>query len=258
MNPVIRYAVLVICTLTAPALYANPNGQFFNKSGGCGCHNENITTATTTTVTPSRTNVPPGGKIDFVLSVQNATRPKAGFGIVVSNEAFTAPVGKFTHGSDCHVISNQLVHNEGKVISGTPREATWSFSWTAPATPGTYFVYAIGNAVTNAVSGDWRYITPLQINVGTSSAETDTGDEMLAYPNPVFSQLTVPVPESWSGGTLSIHSTEGSMLYREESIGNAVQWDTRTPDGEFVPSGVYYIVLERAQRRRILRVSVVR
>ncbi|MBL7998249.1 MAG: T9SS type A sorting domain-containing protein [Candidatus Kapabacteria bacterium] len=257
MQKLLLIPIALLC-ITAQPLIANPNGQNFSvKGGGCSCHSNNESSTTTTLVQPSKTTVKPGEQIDFVLSVQNATRSRSGFAFSVTDDAFVV-VGTLTAGTGTRKLGTQLTHSSAKSFSGTPRAASWTFSWTAPTTPGVYTVYSVGNAANSGSSGDWRYSTPIKITVEDVQSVEDIGELDALYPNPASSSLTVPIPENMAGGTLTIKSADGRTVNSFNDVEQSFVWNTRSFNGDAVPAGVYYFIVDAGNRRRTQRAVIIR
>jgi len=168
--------------------YANRTSA---SSTGCSCHtganpNTNVTLSVTsgsgsfTVVTNSTTA--------FTVTVGHPTKTTAGVGIAVKTDQNTSP------GTNAGTISP----GAGLSLSGTPLElvqitpkvfnmgtADFTFNWTAPATPGTYYLRAIGMASDGAgnVTNDlWNWMTVQQIIViagGSISITQPVGGEQV-------------------------------------------------------------------------------
>ncbi|MBU3675747.1 MAG: T9SS type A sorting domain-containing protein [Chitinophagaceae bacterium] len=114
------------------------SGKSVVGCGGGGCHTYSINT------TMSMLGVPAAGyqngqTYTLYLTVSNAAKVKAGFNLTVN-------AGSLSAGSGMSLVSaTELKHNAPLLMNSG--NATWSFSWTAPAT-GTSPVsfYVAGNA----------------------------------------------------------------------------------------------------------------
>jgi hypothetical protein len=237
---------------------AFPEGNIFNPSGGgCGCHNANESTTTISDLIPSAKTVRPGGTIDFVMSVKSNIHPKAGFSalIVLSNSTTAAGTWSATEGT--RVLQPAFIsHSGSKPLNGT--EATWSLRWQAPQQTGTYTVYAIGNAVTNAVVGDWKYITPYTITVEQTSSVEVEEEHWHFLSTPISGATTISVPEYFSGGRLSVIAPTGTVVRRFENVSQHTPWDTNDEAGNQLANGMYIVVLDNGRKRYSQPVLIMR
>jgi hypothetical protein len=153
---------------------ANPDGRIVGRSRtGCGtattCHLR-ATGATAEIAGPMR--VPPGARSSYTLTI-NSTLPtfrQGGCDISVSSGSLAVnamQTGTRVNGLD-------LVHNLGLArAAGGP--LTIRFDVVAPTTPGSYTIYAAGNATNGSMSsGDAWALATLAVSVGTGDAGTPT------------------------------------------------------------------------------------
>lgn len=176
-------------------LYSNQNGiagKTSTTSSGCDCHSGSANSATTVTNTSGSGSYTfaPGSVNSFTVTVAHATKPKMGVDIAVkTTQTGNTTAGTLSPGSGLKTIGGELVHISPITMSGG--QATVSFTWTAPATPGTYYLRAIGNAVNNNGSEDagdiWNWMT-----VQTLTVSAPGGSITVSAPNG---------GESWCGGT---------------------------------------------------------
>lgn len=153
---------------------ANPDGRIVGRSRtGCGtattCHLR-ATGATAEIAGPMR--VAPGARSSYTLTI-NSTLPtfrQGGCDISVSSGSLAVNAMQ----SGTRVNGLDLVHNLGLARApGGP--LTIRFDVVAPATPGSYTIYAAGNATNGTMSsGDAWALATLAVSVGTGDAGTPT------------------------------------------------------------------------------------
>ena len=161
-------------------LFANPSGKSgrtSTTSSGCGsCHGSSASTAVTVTCTSGSGSftVQPNSTTTFTVTVSHLSLPIAGVGIAVKTDqtgATNAGTLSPGTGSGLSISSSELVQNSPKSMSGG--SASFSFTWTAPATPGTYYLRAIGMAANNQNGNDagdlWNWMSIQAITVQAPS-----------------------------------------------------------------------------------------
>lgn len=253
---------LLCCVLLTAFLAENAiafaDGNIFNPSGGgCGCHSTNESVTTISTLTPSSRTVRPGGTIDFVMSVKSNTHPKAGFSAIIVLGNSTTAAGTWSVTAGTRVLQPAFIsHSGSRPLSGT--EATWSLRWQAPQQTGTYTVYAIGNAVTNALVGEWKYITPFTVTVEQSSSVEVEEERWCFVSSPISGATTISVPENFSGGAISVISPTGAIVRRFENIAPHTPWDADDTAGNQLASGMYIVILEHGRKRYSQPVLIMR
>ncbi len=183
---ILKLCFIVCIILGAQStMSANGNGRTGSASAGCNnggwfCHG-NSTGNTVVTVTPQYiTNiVAPGEARQFTAVVAHPTQSKAGINVDIRN-ASGAIVGTMAAGTGTQDTSGEITHN-GKqdIVNG---QCTFTFTWTAPNSPGTYTLRAAGNAVNNNnnQSGDfWTTMTPMDITVSNPILQEPTSGAKL-------------------------------------------------------------------------------
>ena len=149
-------------------------GRTSTSGGGCydsPCHNTSANSATSLSVTSGSLSVSPSSKTTYTIRVSNSnsTQEKAGINIAVKSSA-TGSTNSGTlepvSGSGLYASSGELTHSQPKELNSG--NADFSFEWTAPSTPGIYYLRAAGNAVdgTGGTSGDqWNWMPVQEIIV---------------------------------------------------------------------------------------------
>lgn len=147
-------------------------GRTSLSSAGCsgsGCHGSSSTN-TTVTRTGGSTTLNTGATTTFTIQVAhtNSNMSAAGVNIAVkTSESGTENAGTLSEDeSGLQLLSSEVTHNTPKTMSGGT--TTFTVSWTAPTTPGIYYLRAVGNAVNGngGSNGDnWNWMTPVAITV---------------------------------------------------------------------------------------------
>lgn len=155
------------------------NGLTSSTSSGCSCHGINPSASTTLAVTGS-TSVNTGSTTSYTATVSNSGQSGAGIDIGVK----TTGTGSIAAGTlaasntDLQLNGNELTHTAPK--SMTSGSASFAFTWTAPTTPGTYYIQAAGNAVNldGTFNSDlWNWLSPVAITVNGVEVTAPNGGE---------------------------------------------------------------------------------
>jgi hypothetical protein len=158
--------------------YGYKNGITGKTNNGCTCHgSQNSNTIMSPSSQSGLWTVMAGSQNTFSVTVANSNKSHAGVNIAVK----TASDGNTDAGSLSPVSgyalqasNSELTHTNAKPYSSS---AEYKFTWTAPTTPGTYYLKAVGNAVdsNNQSSNDqWNYMTPKAIVVQAAPTVTLT------------------------------------------------------------------------------------
>lgn len=153
---------------------AYSSGLIGQTTNGCTCHfNQSDETSLTLTSSTGTFEVEPGGTLTLTLQVAHASQQAAGTNIVV-RDASNAKAGTLApDDADLQLVSSELTHRSPKgMVNG---RTTFTFTWTAPSTPGTYTLYAAGNAVNlnGNTSGDFYNLMSQTITVGPTTDVRD-------------------------------------------------------------------------------------
>lgn len=170
-------AVFSLWSLAADRAYAYSSGITGQTTAGCTCHSPGQSSATSLSFTSGSGafTVAPGGTLTITLAVAHSSQSAAGADIgVVNSSNQNAGTLSPASGSGLSLSSNELVHNTPKAMSGG--QASFSFTWTAPSTPGTYTIRAAGNAVNDNGnnSGDYYNTATQTITVESLPSVTVT------------------------------------------------------------------------------------
>ncbi|WP_223638744.1 MXAN_6652 family MXYO-CTERM-anchored protein [Corallococcus sp. EGB] len=165
---------VAVC-LVAGSAFANStgiNGRSGKQGVSCtasGCHGGGSSTPTVTLEGP--TALTAGQTGNYSLIITGGPGVKAGMNVAVDGATLTA-------GAGTKLMSGELTHSLPKAFSNG--SARFDFSLVAPATNGTYKVYAAGNSVNgnNESTGDSHANATLDIVVtgGTDPVKPDPDD----------------------------------------------------------------------------------
>ncbi len=166
--------VLLLATVQGSAYPGGITGQYQAGCGGGFCHGGAANNATGITLGGPNT-IAAGAAADFTIQVQHQNLQAAGF-----NSAFTNtggnPSGTYTTtDGNVRFESTQATHSVMKDFVG--QQATFSFSWTAPAAHGLYTFRAAANAVDDNGNnnGDIWNTAQKQITVTGATLTQPTG-----------------------------------------------------------------------------------
>jgi len=176
------FALFVSLSIIYVTMQSKDNGYTTNGTSCGSCHG-NVSSATTVSFANLPTNAIAGQTYTAQLIMSHATNVKYGFNIYATGGTFT------TVSSGTKLSGGQLTH------STVLTNGTVNFKWTAPSTPGTYTIDAVGNAVngnTFADFGDVWNNTSASITVDLpSSVSNIKGTTIKCYPNPATNQVVV-------------------------------------------------------------------
>ncbi|GIV55367.1 MAG: hypothetical protein KatS3mg040_0135 [Candidatus Kapaibacterium sp.] len=186
---VVHVAMLLVF---AHAAWTYPNGISGQTTAGCTCHSTSPSSATSLSLS-GPTTVTPGSTSTFTLTLQNSSRPSAGFdlAIVNSNGQNAGTLGTVS-GQLTQIMSGELTHTQPKSLSGG--SVSWQFTWQAPSTPGPYTVRAAGIAVNgngNADANDqWNLLQSVTVTVKGITITAPTPSQILCAGGTVTLQWT--------------------------------------------------------------------
>ncbi|MFN6113070.1 MAG: T9SS type A sorting domain-containing protein [Bacteroidota bacterium] len=221
------FTLLVLSSFVALADPSGKTGFTSKTSTGCGtCHGGNAGAAVTVTLNGPR-SVKPGEMVDFSVVVGHASARSAGISITVRS-APTAPTGAVGTLSVAATGSGLRVRTPGtgqEITQAAPKtivdkQVTFNFSWTAPVTPGSFYVLAVANAV-NGNGGpdngdDWTFLEPVEIKVESATSVEDVPLFTSLYPNPLAPSQILRLDAEFVGPTqIRIMNMQGSVVIDE-------------------------------------------
>ncbi|MCX6132957.1 MAG: T9SS type A sorting domain-containing protein [Ignavibacteriales bacterium] len=227
----------------ASYVFAHASGMtgVTRKNGnGCTCHGTSPTTGVNVTI-DGPAELSPNQTGNYTVTVQGGPAVRAGTDIAVS-------AGTLNASSPLQKVGDELTHVSPQPFTGGL--ATFSFSYTAPATPGTYTIYANANSVNfnGANSGDqWNFAPNKTVTVKAATAvenvSTIPNEFSLSqnYPNPFNPSTTISYQVMRSGHiSLRVYDVRGGLV-------STLVDDQREPGtyktslhADRLPSGVYY------------------
>jgi len=230
----------------ASYVFAHASGMtgVTRKSGnGCTCHGTNPTTSVNVTI-DGPTELSPNQTGNYTVTVQGGPAVRAGTDIAVSG-------GTLNASSPLQKVGEELTHVSPQPF--TAGVATFSFTYTAPASPGTYTIYANGNSVNfnGANSGDqWNFAPNKTVTVKTATAvensSTLPNEFSLSqnYPNP-FNPSTAIAFQVMRASHISlrIYDVRGSMVTTLIDGEREPGTYKSSFNARGLPSGVYYYSL---------------
>lgn len=176
MRSILSSVGAVAVCLVAGSAFANSTGitgRSGKQSGvscaAAGCHGGGSSTPTVTLEGPTALTAGQTGQ--YTLVITGGPGVKAGLNVAVDGATLTA-------GSGTKVVSGELTHSLPKAFSNG--SARFDFSLVAPATNGTYKVFAAGNSVNgdNNNTGDSHANTTLDVVVtGGTDPKPDEGKD---------------------------------------------------------------------------------
>ena len=190
---------LVLLAFILPCVAsADPNGKTGRTSTmtqGCAdCHGSNAGAAVNLTLDGPR-KMEPGQLATFKFIVGHASNPSAGVSVAIRKTptgtgdgvgtlAAVTGAGLRLRGTGA---AAELTQSAPKLMSN--KAAEFAFTWTAPTTPGTYYVQAVANAVNGNgredAGDDWTFLQPVEIIVeSATSINEDVANLTSIFPNP--------------------------------------------------------------------------
>lgn len=258
------FASLFCLILVGGLLHAEPTGypgRTSTTSLGCGgCHGGSVSNRTTVTLEAPKMKLAPGEVGTFTVVVAHATYPGAGVGVAVRTSetgATNAGTLAVTPGTGLRVRNGEITHSSTRQLSGG--SVRFTFTWTAPSTPGTYYIQAIGNAVNgngrDDASDNWAFLTPQAITVEPSTSVDDEATLPLAvFPNPLRGDASLYLGADISGMMrIQLVSTAGTVIVDEDMN---VERGQLPRSLAALPRGVYAIITSNGTLVRRGRVVI--
>jgi hypothetical protein len=180
----------------ATYVFAHASGMtgVTKKNGnGCTCHGASPTTSVVVTI-EGPAELAPNQTANYTVTVQGGPAVRAGTDIAASAGTLNPS------SSALQKIGEELTHSSPQPFANGV--ATFSFTYTAPATPGTYTIFANGNSVNfnGFNSGDQWNFAPnklVTVNAATVTAVENSSSVPSAfslsqnYPNPFNPSTTI-------------------------------------------------------------------
>lgn len=253
------FAVCVVALGGVGFAFANSGGVTGQTVAGCTCHNANPSNSVSISVASASGSfaVEPGGVLNLTAVVAHATNNRFGVNIAVRATAAggsaqgTLAVGSGESG--LRVLLRELTHRQPK--GGVNNKTEFSFAWTAPATPGTYFLHIASMGVNGngrEDAGDfWDKITPIAITVGSTGVEEPASPVSLvsAFPNPsgggVSVKFTLDAPAECEITVADMRGNPVFILPKHSRYAgeNTLEWNGFDASGNPIAAGRYVAVI---------------
>jgi hypothetical protein len=203
----------------------------------------------------------PGEKREFTVLVAHASAKVAGVGVAVRTSATgSTAAGQLAviPGMGLRLRGSELTQSAPRTMTGG--QASFSFTWTAPTTEGTYYIQAIGNACNGNGSedsgDDWNWMTPFEIKVEKPTSVDE--DNVRGFNLAIF-------PQPWNGTEQlmisGLEPTDDAMRIVDmngSTVQNICLCDVNSsPEPQplrnvTLPKGVYAIVVEGVRPKRTM------
>lgn len=223
----ILYSLFILFS-SSTMLFAYPagiTGKLQQASGGCGgCHGASSSNTTISMVSKTGSfTVKPGTKLELTAVVAHPSKVAAGVNIGVKS----APNSNTNIGTLEVVAGQGLKKSASELVQSSPKDisngrAEFTFTWTAPAQEGTYYLMATGNAVNRngGDSGDeWNYMQPIQLIVSyTTGIQEETPNSIVnVFPNPLQEYSIIEYHLPFNGNvSYSIINTLGQQVFKQD------------------------------------------
>ncbi len=275
MKNIIRYkkslliALVLVSALSYTAYLFARNTGVANRTAnnqGCDCHGENASTQVLISAVSESGSftVTPGSSTKFTITLSHPSMTKAGIDIAVK----TSENGS-TNGGTLAAVSSGLKLSNGEIVHSAPAslvggKVEFVVSWTAPASPGTYYLRVAGNAANGdgEEGGDlWNWMTPIKITVDNLQEVSEKSDSysMHAFPNPLSQSVTISFSAApGEDYTLRIIDLNGRLMRTisgnsNNSFENSVTWDGRNDAGQPLSGGTYFCVITTGSKQNLIR-----
>lgn len=261
---VMLLAVGLTTTTIVKADKSGKSGRTVVAGEGCGdCHGLNPSTATTVQLlgAPGQSmTMAPGETRAFTIEVAHTSMLAAGVNIAVKTTTTgNTDVGTLIAptGSGLKLKVNELVHSAPKSMQGG--KAQFIFSFKAPATPGTYFLRATGNAVNlddiESADDSWNFMSTVSIVVEDPTSVTDLlSTNNAIHPQPM-GDASVAMLSGINDGEhdIDVIDATGAMLLHASNIVATNGQLTLPSTVATLPRGIYAItVRSQVEARRMM------
>ena len=259
-------AVIIIFFASSVLLYGDIDGRtgrtLKTSTSGCSCHGS-INSGVTVTIAGAD-SLNPGQNSQYTLTVTNAG--KTGMGLDIATRL--GALGVVTGG--IRLSGGELTHNNN--ITMTNGSVTITFSYTAPAAPGTDTIWAVGlagNSQSNTGGDAWNNAPSKRVVIrnltGIEPVNTPVNYTISNnYPNPFNPSTKVDVSLSAEkNADIRVFDINGSEVYKiftgKLGTGNhTFEWNAVNNSGSIVNSGIYFMKLDiggRIETRKLMLVK---
>lgn len=226
------------------------------QSTGCFCHSSSPTSSVLLSVQSETSSftVQPGSTTKFTLTVTNPNIKVAGINIAIKttmNGNISAGTLTPITGEGLQLMNGELTHSQPKISEAG--EGSFSFQWTAPTTPGQYFLQAIALAGNNNGTNDnadlWNWLIPQVITV-QDVTETEEVKDLVLLPNRFNPFIFIKFANSITIARISLMDIYGKVVKEFQATQPEVIINLLN---EHLISGIYYMLIEHDNKSQIYK-----
>lgn len=246
-------AVVALFTSIVEAKKKGITGLTSTQSSGCDCHSTNANSSVSITLQSQSGSFtfPPGSTNTFSINVSHPSIKVSGINIAVkttmngNTDAGTlVPIG----GEGLQLKQGELTHTQPKVC--TSSNANYSFQWTAPTTPGQYYLRVIalaGNGNGKKDANDlWNWLPPQLITVEQTTDINEESD-ILVPPNQFNPILYARLVAPETIAKVKLLNINGAVIKEFDHDNGEILVNFYQ---EPLPTGIYFLVIESLSRSR--------
>lgn len=251
----VRLILILTFLVTTGSLFGKKDGitgKTNSNSQSCGeCHAKSPNSSVVLSVSSESGSfeLNPGERVKFVLKIQSPNGITAGCNIAVKTQAngnTSVGILEAVANSGLKVSKGELTHQAPKTCSmGT---STFEFYWTAPSSPGTYYLQAVGLASNNNNKEDnadiWNFMPVQELKVKSISSVEDKqvrNQTVIFSNNAFYSNQLQYIAEQLENvtSTVLVFSTDGRTVY---SVHPSVENLRKVLSN--LPSGIYFAIYQ--------------
>ncbi|MGQ9819028.1 MAG: T9SS type A sorting domain-containing protein [Candidatus Kapaibacteriales bacterium] len=232
------------------------SGLTSSQSTGCDCHSNSPSNSVVLSVQSQTRSfiVQPGSTTTFTLTVANPNIKEAGVNIAVKTTMHgntSAETLAPASGEVLKLVNGELTHSQPKICQGG--EGQFSFQWTAPTTPGQYFLRAIALAGNNNGKQDnadlWNWLAPQVITV-EEETETKEIEDLILLPNQFNPFIFIKFASPITTARISILDIDGKIVKEFQTTQTEFLINLLN---EQLPSSTYYMLIEHDKKSKIYK-----
>lgn len=273
-------STLSIFVIATAAMFASGSGQAgrtaLNSAGcsGSGCHGAASSANPATSLrlvqaVDGKVSAVVGETISLTIVVSHVSREAAGIGVAVkTTEQGTTNAGTLgiVAGQGMRLSAGELTHSSPKPL--VDNEASFTFTWTAPSQPGTYYLRAIANAVNGDGSAgtidQWNRMPAVEVVVGLpNSVDEYSHVDVVLSPVPAHDQVSMTVPTQANEQLqITVIDHLGAVVASDNAVASGESyrytWNGRRNDGSQVPQGAYVVAITSNRKLMKGRAIIIR
>jgi hypothetical protein len=184
--------LMLLALMQASVALASPSITGYSGKSGSYCNSCHSGGAIPTVTISGPATVAPGSVSNYTLTITGGPLAAGACDIAASGGTCAAGTGDS--------VKNSEIVGGGTAPSGSPLSVSFPFTWTAPATAGSYILYGAGNSVNNnrSTSGDGAQATQFTVTVSGGGATA------------ALTGLAIQGAASVGGGLNSTYSAQAS------------------------------------------------